>query len=107
MGYTYPPIHPPSHPCMSSLSLTETVLKSILAFTNLSKMKISEKIQARILNLPKSGLEGQGCSSHLQNQDREPKLRIWLYNKQGTISKSRLRSQTPVRSPKSGLKGHE
>ena len=52
-SYTYPPIHPPSHPGISSLSLTGTVLKSILAFTNLSKMKISEKIQARILNLPK------------------------------------------------------
>ena len=35
---------------------------------------------------------------HLQNQDRGPKIRIWGYQRPVTISKSRSRYQTPVRS---------
>ena len=31
-----------------------------------------------ILQSPKSGLKGHGCSLHLQNQDREPKFGIWV-----------------------------
>ena len=32
-----------------------------------------------ILQSPKWGLKGHGCSLHLQNQDREPKFGTWKY----------------------------
>ena len=51
-----------------------------------------------ILQSPKWGLKGHGCSLHLQNQDREPKFRSWLYQRPVTIFKSRSRCQTPVRN---------
>ena len=44
------------------------------------------------------GLKGHGCSLHLQNHDREPKFRSWVYQRPVTISKSRSRCQTPVRN---------
>merc|ERR1712081_94219 len=65
-----------------------------------------------ILQSPKSGLKGHGCSLHLQIQDREPKFGSWVYQRQVTISKSRSRCQTQsgtssiLQSPKAGLKGH-
>ena len=65
-----------------------------------------------VLQRPKWGLQGHGCSSHLENQDREPKLRSWVYQRPMTISNSRSRCQIPVRTssvlqrPKWGLKGH-
>ena len=40
-----------------------------------------------ILQSPKSGLKGYGCSLHLQNQDREPKFGSWVYQRPVTISK--------------------
>ena len=51
-----------------------------------------------ILQSPKWGLKGHGCSLHLQNQDREPKFGSWVYQRTVTISKSRSRCQTPVRN---------
>ena len=51
-----------------------------------------------VLQIPKWGLKGHGCSLHLQNQDREPKFGSWLYQRPVTISKSRSRCQTPVRN---------
>ena len=42
-------------------------------------------------NAPTSGLRGYGCSLHLQNQDREPKLKTRVYQRPVTISKSRSR----------------
>ena len=41
-----------------------------------------------ILQSPKWGLKGHGCSLHLQNQDREPKFKIWAYQRPVSISKS-------------------
>ena len=35
-----------------------------------------------ILQSPKWGLKGHGCSSHNQNQDREPKFRKWTTKNQ-------------------------
>ena len=58
-------------------------------------------------------LRGQGCSLHLQNQDRELKFRSWVYQRPVTMSKSRSTCPTPVRNlqcpPKlqSRLKGHK
>merc|ERR1711954_23509 len=53
-----------------------------------------------ILQSPKSGPKGHGCSLHLQNQDREPKFRIWVYQRPVTILKSISGCQTPVRNLK-------
>ena len=41
-----------------------------------------------ILQSPKWGLKGHGCSLHLQNQDREPKSGSWVYQRPVTKSKS-------------------
>ena len=49
-----------------------------------------------VLQSPKWGLKGHGCSLHLQNQDREPKFGSWVYQRPVTISKSRSRCQTPI-----------
>ena len=51
-----------------------------------------------ILQNPKWGLKVHGWSLHLQNQDREPKIKSWVYQRPVTISKSRSRCQTPVRT---------
>ena len=65
-----------------------------------------------VLQSPKWGLKGHGCSLHLKNQNREQKLISGLNLRPMTISKSRSRYQTSVRNiqlptkPKSGLKGH-
>merc|ERR1711942_556878 len=52
-----------------------------------------------ILQSPRSGLKGHGCSLHLQNQDREPKFGICVYQRPVTISNSISGCQTPVRNP--------
>ena len=51
-----------------------------------------------ILQSPKWGLKGHGCSLHLQNQDRKPKFGSWVHQRPVTISKSRSRCKTPVRN---------
>ena len=52
-----------------------------------------------ILQSPKWGLKGHGCSLHLQNQDTEPQLGSWVYWRPVPIFKSRSRCKTPsVRS---------
>ena len=51
-----------------------------------------------ILQSSKLGLKGHGCSFHLQNQDREPKFGICVYQRPVTISKSISGCQTPVRN---------
>ena len=51
-----------------------------------------------ILQSSKWGLKGHGCSLHLQNQDREPKFGICVYQRPVTIYKSISGCQTPVRN---------
>ena len=51
-----------------------------------------------ILQSPKWGLKGLGCSLHLKNQDREPKLGSLVCQRPVIISKSRSRCQTPARN---------
>ena len=53
---------------------------------------------SRVLQSPKSGLKGHGCSLHFQNQDREPKFRTWMFQGPVTIFKSWSRCLTPVRN---------
>ena len=45
---------------------------------------------------PKSGLKGQECSLHPQNEDKEPKFGSWMCQRPLIISKSRSRYQTLV-----------
>ena len=52
-----------------------------------------------VLQSPKSGLNGPGCSLHLQNHVREPKFSTWVYKRPVTISKSRSWCQIPVKGP--------
>ena len=49
-----------------------------------------------VLQSPKSGLKGHGCSLHLQTQDREPKFGTMVYKRLVIISKSRSRCQTSI-----------
>ena len=51
-----------------------------------------------ILQSLKSGLRGRGCSLHLQNLDREPTFRTWVYQRLVTIYKSKSTSQATVRN---------
>ena len=51
-----------------------------------------------VLQCPKLGLRGHGWSLHLQNQDREQKFGMCVYQRLVTIFKSRSRCQTPVRN---------
>ena len=53
---------------------------------------------SRVLQSPKWGLKGHGCSLHLQNQDREPKFGTWVCERPVAIFKSRSRCWTPVRN---------
>ena len=56
----------------------------------------AQSVTSSILQSPKLGLKGHYSSLYLQNQDKEPKLRIWVYQRPVTISKLRSRFQTPV-----------
>ena len=51
-----------------------------------------------VLQSPKWGAKGHGCSLHLQNEDKEPKFGSWVSQRLVNISKSRSRCQTPVRN---------
>ena len=47
---------------------------------------------------PWSGLEGHGCSLHLQNQDSELKFGTHVYQRPAIIYKPGKRCQTPFRN---------
>ena len=51
-----------------------------------------------ILQSPKWGHKGHGCSLHLQNQDRKLIFGSWVYQRPMTICKSRPRCPTPIRN---------
>ena len=51
-----------------------------------------------IVQSSKWGLKEQGCSLHLQNQDREPTIGSWVYQRPVTISKSSLKYWFLVRN---------
>ena len=65
------------------------------------------------LQSPKLGLQGYGCSLQLQNQDREPKFGIGVYQRQVTISISISRPKNLVKNlqlhpkPTSRLRGYD
>ena len=57
-----------------------------------------------ILQNPKIGQKGHGCSLHLHHQDRKPKFWSWLYQRPVNISKSWPRCLTPIRNLQRPLK---
>merc|ERR1711954_621187 len=59
-----------------------------------------------VLQSPKAGLKGHGCSLHVQNQDREPIFGTVVYQRLLTIYKSRSRCQTPVTNLQHPLNPH-
>ena len=93
-------------------NLDHGYIKDQLPYPNQDQDAKPQSGTSSVLQSPKWGLKGHGCSLHLQNQDREPRFRPWVYQRPVTISKSRSRCQVPVRNlqqpPKSesGLKGH-
>ena len=69
-------------------------------FKNYDQDQKRQSGASSILQCPKSGLKGHGCSLDLQNQDREPKFWLWVCLRLVTIFKSWLRCQPPFRSLK-------
>ena len=57
-----------------------------------------ESVTSSMLQSHKSRLQGHVCWLHLHNQDRDPKFGTSVYQRPETISKWRLRCQTPVRN---------
>ena len=60
-----------------------------------------------ILQSPKSGLKGHGCSSHLQNQDKGTKVITWMYQRPLTMTKARSRSNPSKEPPASSKVPYE
>ena len=73
-------------------------IKDQQPYLNLDQDTKPQSGTSSILQSPKWGLKGHGCSLHLQNQDREPKFRMWAYKRPVTISKSISGCQTQVRN---------
>ena len=100
---------PPGTNLSNSLShLLQFLTDYTWTSTDLSVIKTSGLIQARLMTIskprsrcqPQSGtssilqspkweLKGHWCPLHLQNQDREPKFRSWVYQRPVTISESK------------------
>merc|ERR1711954_568034 len=97
---------------IQSQNLDQWCIKDMWPHQNQDQDAKPQSGTSSILQSPKSGVKGNGCSLHLQNQERQPKFRIWLYKRPVTISKSISGCQTQsgtssnLQSPKSGLKGH-
>ena len=49
-----------------------------------------------VLQSPKSGLKGHGCSLYLQNHDKELKFRTCVYQKTSDHIKIEMKIQSPV-----------
>ena len=83
---------------IESQNLDHGFIKDHWSYPNQDQDAKPQSGTSRVLQRPKWGLKGHGCSLHLKNQDREPKLESWMYQRPVTISKSRSRCQTPVRN---------
>ena len=79
-------------------NLDHGCIKGQWPYPNQDQDAKSQSGTSSILQIPKLGVKEHGCSLHLQNQEREPKFRTWVYQRPMTISKSRLRWQTSVRN---------
>merc|ERR1712081_116960 len=83
---------------IESLNSDHGCIKDQLPYSNQDQDAKPQSGTSSILQSPKPGLKGHGCSLHLQNQDGGPKFGSWVYQRPVTISKSRSRCQTPVRN---------
>ena len=87
-------------------------IKDLWTYLNKDQDTKPQSGTSSILQSLKWGLNGHGCSLHLQNQEWELKFGSWAYQWPVIKSESRLRYQTSVRNlqcppkPKWGLKGH-
>ena len=79
-------------------NLDHVSIKDQCPYPNQEQYAQPQSDTSNSLQIPKSGFKGHRCSLHLQNQDREPKFRIWGYQRPMTISKSRSRCQNPIRN---------
>ena len=95
---------------IESQNLNHGYIKDQWPYPNQDQDAKPQSGTSSVLQSPKWGLKGHGCSLQLQNQYREPKFGPWVCQRPETISKSRLRCQNQVRDlqcppkPKSGLK---
>merc|ERR1711954_315143 len=81
---------------IESKNLEQWCIKDQCPYSNHYQDAKVQSETSSVLQSPKSGLKGYGCSLHLQNQDREPKFGIWVYQRPVTLSKSISGCQTPV-----------
>ena len=73
-------------------------IKDQSSYPNQDKHTKSQSGTSSVLQNQKWGLKGHGFPLRLQNQDWEPKLRIWVYQRPVTIAKSTSRCKTSVRN---------
>ena len=81
---------------IKSQNLDHDCIKDQWPYPNQDQDAKPQSGTSSVLQSPKWGLKGHGCSLHLQNQDREPKFGSWVYQRPVTIFKSRSRCLTPV-----------
>ena len=74
------------------------LIKDRVPYTNQYHDAKTQSGASSIRHSPLFVLKGNGCSLHLQIQDREQKIRPGVYQRPVTISKSRSRYETPVRN---------
>merc|ERR1711954_8917 len=70
----------------------------------ISKSILGCKTPVRNIQNPKSGLKGHGCSLHLQNQDREPKFGICVYQRPVDHIQINIRIPNPSQKPPASSK---
>merc|ERR1711954_371666 len=72
---------------IESQNLDHEYIKDQQPYPNQDQDAKPQSGTSSVLQSPKSGLEGHGCSLQLQNKDREPKFGIWVYQRPVTIPK--------------------
>ena len=83
---------------MESQNLEHMCGKDQWPYLNQDQDAKTKSRTSSVLQSPKWGLKGHGCSLHLQNKNRGPKFGTWVYRRPMNISESRSRCQTPVRN---------
>ena len=84
--------------CWSDQNSDHGCIKDHQTYQNQDQDSKPQSWTSSILQSPKWGHRGHGCSLHPKNHDREPKYQSWLYQRPMTISKSKSRYRTPVKN---------
>ena len=66
---------------IESWNSDQCYIKDNWPYSNQNQDAKHQSRTSSVLQSPKWGLKGNGCSLHLQNQDREPKFSIWVYQR--------------------------